>query len=198
MKRHAACVIDAHANTHAAVTGCDGWPGDATSSQKASEYPLTLPLDVQATAGATTITSVLTINVEQAMPAFRRTKLIDALKIGGYPEFLKTLRSLPPIGSIKTEKREVELKYLNEETTSTGRRLVLVADRPLFFLNRDTDKKKAGYELTMVELRFDEAGGVTGTITGAAKVRPSPQGDGGVVLDDYDEAPVQLKGKVGG
>src|SRR5262245_44144119 len=143
--------------------------GEATSAQSAGGYPQTLTLDVKAKTGPTTITSVLTINVEQAMPAFRRTKLIDALKIGGYPEFLKTLRSLPPIGVIKTETREVELKYLNEEMTSTGRRLVLVADRPLFFLNRDTDKKKAGYELTMVELRFDDAGRVTGTITGAAK-----------------------------
>ena len=167
---------------------------NAASAQSAGGYPLTLTLDAQAKAGATTVSSVLTIHVEQAIPAFRRTKLIDALKIGGYPEFLKTLRALPPIGTIKTETREVELKYTHEEMTSTGRRLVLVADRPLFFLNRDADKKKAGYELTMVELRFDGADPVTGTMTGAARVRPSPQGDGGVVLDDYAEAPVQLSG----
>jgi hypothetical protein len=167
---------------------------DAIVAQSASTYPLTLTLDAQAKAGATTVTSVLTIHVEQAIPPFRRTKLIDALKIGGYPEFLKTLRALPPIGAIKTETREVELKYMHEEMTSSGRRLVLVADRPLFFLNRDADKKKGGYELTMVELRFDGAGGVTGTMTGAARVRPSPQGDGGVVLDDYAEAPVRLSG----
>jgi hypothetical protein len=33
---------------------------------------------------------------------------------------------------------------------------------------------------------------MTGTMTGAARVRPSPQRDGAVVLDDYAEAPVQL------
>jgi hypothetical protein len=167
---------------------------DATSAQSASGYPLVLMLNAQAKAGATTISSVVSIRVDQPMPAFRRTKVLEALKYGGYPEFLKTLRALAPIGSIKIEAREVELRYMHEEMTTPGRRLVLVADRPLFFLKREEDKKRAGYELTMVELRFDEAGGVTGTMTGAARVRPSPQGDGGIVLDDYAEAPVQLSG----
>jgi hypothetical protein len=171
---------------------------DAISAQSAGTYPLTLSLDVKAKVGVTTVSTMLTVHVEQQMPAFRRTKLIDALKRGGYPEFLKTLRALQPIGTITTETREVELRYMHEEPTTTGRRLILVADRPLFFLNRDASKTKAGYELTLVELQFDGAGGVTGTITGAARVRPSPQGDGGVVLDDYAEAPVQLFGKVGG
>jgi hypothetical protein len=165
---------------------------ESVTAQSAGPYPLTLTLDAQAKAGATTITSVLTIRIEQAMPEFRRTRLLDALKNGGYPEFLTTLRGLQPIGAIKTENREVELKYMHEETTTTGRRLVLVADRPLFFLKREEDKKRAGYELTMVELHFDGAGGITGTMTGAARVRPSPQRDGAVVLDDYAEAPVQL------
>ncbi len=168
---------------------------DPSAAQTTSAYPLTLTLDATAKAGATTINSVIMIRVEQAIPEFRRTRVIEALKFGGYPEFLKTLRGFPPVGAIKTETREVELKYMHEETTTAGRRLVLVADRPLFFLNRDADKKRTGYELTMVELRFESDGGITGTMTGAARVRPSPQGDGGVVLDDYAEAPVQLSGR---
>src|SRR5262245_13259131 len=168
--------------------------GDVAAAQTTGGYPLSLALNAQAKAGATTVTSVVTIRVDQPMPEFRRTKLLDALKYGGYPEFLKTLRALQPIGAIKIEAREVELRYMHEEMTTAGRRLILVADRPLFFLKREEDKKRAGYELTMVELRVDESGGVTGTMTGAARVRPSPQGDGGVVLDDYAEAPVQLSG----
>jgi len=167
-----------------------------SAAQTTSAYPLTLTLDAKAKAGATTtISSVISIRVDQPMPAFRRTKLVEALKFGGYPEFLKTLRGLAPIGSIKYDTREVELRYMQDEMTTAGRRLVLVADRPLFFLKREEDKKRAGYELTMVELRFDASGAVTGTMTGAARVRPSPQGDGGVVLDDYAEAPVQLSGR---
>ena len=169
----------------------------SAAAQTTGGYPLTLTLDAQAKTGATTITSVLTIRIEQAMPEFRRTRLVAALKNGGYPEFLKTLRGFQPIGAIKTENREVELKYMHEQTTTAGRRLVLVADRPLFFLKREEDKKRAGYELTMVELRFDGTGGVTGTMTGAARVRPAPQGDGGIVLDDYADAPVQLTGTLG-
>src|SRR5262249_7473140 len=70
-----------------------------------------------------------------------------------------------------------------------GRRLVVVADRPLFFLTADPSRNRAGYELTAVELHIDNSGGVTGRMSGAARVKPSPEG---VVLSDFAEAPVQL------
>jgi hypothetical protein len=83
----------------------------------------------------------------------------------------------------------VDIRYAHEQKESAGRRLVLIADRPLFFLGGDPAKSKAGYELTVVELRFDAQGGVTGTMAGAARVKPSPNGP---VLNDYAEAPVRL------
>ena len=70
---------------------------------------------------------------------------------------------------------------------------MLVADRPLFFLGNPS-KARAGYELTIVELRFDATGGVTGTMTGAARVKPSPDG---LVVDEWAEAPVNLTGRDG-
>ena len=76
---------------------------------------------------------------------------MDAIKFGGYPKFLSALRSLPPIGTIAFEGRTVEIRYAREEPREKGSRLVLVADRPLFFLG-DPAKARAGYELTMVEI----------------------------------------------
>jgi hypothetical protein len=172
--------------------------GEGPAAQSATTYPLSLTLDAHIKTEATTLTSALTIRVDAPTPQFRRTRITDALKSGGYPNFLTALRALPPIGVIETERRKVEIHYAHEEPAEAGRRLILVADRPLFFLSRDPDKKRAGYELTLVELRFDAAGGVTGTMTGAARVRPSPQGDGGVVLDDYADVPVQLTSRTAG
>ena len=51
-------------------------------------------------------------------------------------------------------------------------------------------KGRAGYDLTFIELVFDDHGGAKGTIAGAARVKPSPDQD--FVLQDYAVDPVQL------
>lgn len=163
--------------------------------QAAVQYPLAITLDAQFTSGVTTVTSKVTIHVERSMDDFQRTRVSDALKMGGYPSFLNTLRTLSALGSIETQSGKVTIRYAREEQDGAGSRLVLVADRPLFFLNRDPSKAKAGYELTLVDLRFDGQGAVTGQMAGAARVKPS--GDGKVILDTYAEEPVQLKGSAG-
>ena len=57
-------------------------------------------------------------------------------------------------------------------------------------------KARAGYELTVVDLRLDDKGAGTGTMAGAARVKPAP--GGAVILDDYAEAPVELTVRPGG
>ncbi len=71
----------------------------------------------------------------------------------------------------------------------------MIADRPLFFLPGAAEKSKAGFDLTVVELRLNGKGGVTGQMSGAARVRPSP--DGTVLLDTHSDELVQLKGRGG-
>ena len=156
---------------------------------QAADYPLNLAASAQVTKGATTVTTTFTIKVERVMNETFRTRVTDALKFGGYPKFLSALRPLPVIGTIEVNDRMVELKYVREEPREKGSRLVLVADRPMFFLG-EPGKARAGYELTMVELILDAQGSGTGTMTGAARVKPSA--DGGVIIDDFAEAPVQL------
>lgn len=167
----------------------------AGQARAAGDYPLTLVLDAQAKGETTTITSKVTIRVDRLMEESRRTRVTDALKYGGYINFFNALRPLPPVGAIELDKRKVELRYAREQRDETGRRLVLVADRPLFFISADQKKARAGYELTVVDLRIDPQGGVSGTMAGAARVKPTP--DGGVLLDDFADVPVQLTGRTG-
>jgi hypothetical protein len=164
------------------------------SARAAGEYPLTLTLDAKASSPAATLTATVTIRIDRLMEESRWKRVTDTLKFNGYAKFLNDLRTLPPVGAIELQSRKVAVQYAHEEQEGTNRRLVLVADRPSFFLGEDPAKPRAGYELTIVELRFDEQGGVTGTMSGAARVKPSPQG---VVLDVYAAVPVQLVGRVG-
>lgn len=161
----------------------------------AVQYPLVLSLDAQFKSGVTTVSSKVTIRVDRAMIDPVRARVTDALKFGGYPGFLNTLRAAPELGAVSTPSATVVIRYTREDPDGAGSRLVLVADRPLFFLSRDPSKTKAGYELTLVDLHVDERGGVTGQMSGAARVKPG--GDGVVILDTWAEEPVQLRGTVG-
>jgi hypothetical protein len=159
------------------------------AAAQTADYPLALAASAQATKGVTTVSTTFTIHVDRLMNETLRTRVTDALKFGGYPKFLPALRALPVIGTIEVGERKVEVKYAREEKREKGIRLVLVADRPLFFLS-DPSKARAGYELTVVELNIDAKGAGTGTMAGAARVKPTPEG--GVVLDDFAETPVEL------
>jgi hypothetical protein len=165
----------------------------AGSGRAAGNYPLILTLDAAAATTTTAVTSSVTVRVDRLMEESRRKRVADALRHGGYGNFLPALRVLPPVGTITFNARTVDIRYTREQQETTGRRLVLVADRPLFFLG-DFSKARAGYELTIVELRFDAQGGVAGTMAGAARVKLSP--DDGLVLDDYADAPVRLVGRM--
>jgi hypothetical protein len=162
----------------------------SASVSGAGEYPLALTLDMKAGNTTATVTTSVTIRVDRAMEPNRWTRVTDALKFNGYGAFLNTLRTLPAIGAIDIGKRHVDLRYSHEEPTAEGRRLILVADRPMFFLAADESKSRAGYELTIVELIVDAKNQfVSGRMTGAARVKPSPDG---VQLDNFAEAPIPL------
>src|SRR5262249_29159455 len=121
----------------------------------ADDYPLTLTLDASANTATAAVTSKVTIRVDRLMEENRRKRVTDALTYSGYSNFLNALRPLPSVGAIELQGRSVDIRYAREQKEAAGRRLVLIADRPLFFLGGDPAKSRAGYELTVVELRFD-------------------------------------------
>jgi hypothetical protein len=165
--------------------------GCLSAAPRAADYPLNLVAAFSLKSGDTTITSSVVIKADRLMEENRRVRVTDALKFGGYPGFVPALRALPAIGSIEVLKRKADIKYAVESKDEKGPRLVLVADRPLFFLSADAERSKAGYELTIVELRLTSNNTGTGSMTGAARVKLAP--DGSVILDDYADALVELK-----
>jgi hypothetical protein len=164
-------------------------PAQAAPAQPGGGFPLALTLDAQAKTATATVASSVMIQVDRLMEESRRMRVADALRYGGYANFLNTLRAIPAVGTIQVGKRTVDIRYARELTDAKGRRLVLVADRPLFFLSADPNRSRAGYELTVVELTLAPSGGATGTMAGAARVKPAGNE---IVLDDFAEEPVRL------
>ena len=169
-----------------------GWRAAAAASASAGaagDYPLLRELEARVKLGDTSITSKVTIGVDRLMEENRWKRVTDALKHGGYSNFVTALRALPPVGWIQLNARKVEVRYAHEEQRPAGRRLVVVADKPLFVLG-DPAKSRPGFELTVIELNIDASGTITGSMAGAARVKPSLEG--GVLLEDYAEALVTL------
>jgi len=159
-------------------------------ARAAATYPRTLVAQAKASSGETSVTSTVRIHIDRLVEPSRRTRVVDGLKFNGYQGFMNALRPLPVIGTISTQKREVKVRYAWETKMDDRTRLVVVSDTPLFFLAADASKAKAGYELTVVELMLDDRGAGTGTMAGAARVKPAPPD--GIVLEDFAAAPVTL------
>ncbi len=84
------------------------------------------------------------------------------------------------------------IRYAREKVEAGVRTIVVVTDRPVFFVGagRADAKPRAGYEVAVLQIQLDGTGRGRGTMAGAARVRPD--GDGGVLLDDYAEEPIAL------
>jgi hypothetical protein len=167
-------------------------------SQSASgqSYPRVLLAngEVSAPAGAATVT--ITFRIERLMSDLDFKAVTNGLKFGGYPGAFAALRKLPEIGYVQVGDRRTVLKYAHPRADGKPG-LVLVTDRPIFFVGGGAPDAKAkdGYELGVIELEVDAQGNGRGTMAAAARVKPGP--DGGVILDDYATAPIRLTTKSG-
>jgi hypothetical protein len=162
----------------------------AAPGHAANGYPRTVIAEATAADGPNQITAVVTIKIDRLVEPTRRQRVLDGLKYNGYQGFMNALRPLPVIGSIASPNGNVKVRYAWETPVENKNRLVVVADKPLFFLPAESAPSRAGYELTVVELIFDANGAATGTMSGAARVKPAPDG---IVLDDFAAVPVTLK-----
>lgn len=139
------------------------------------------------------VSATLEIRVSRYTPDFDRKTVEEALRLGGYPRFLTTLRKAPEVGQLVLGGGQpYAIRYARERVDAGVRTVVVVTDRPVFFLggSRSDAKPREGYEVAVVEIRLDDKGPGRGTIAAAARVRPD--GDGGVRLDDYAETPIEL------
>jgi hypothetical protein len=139
------------------------------------------------------VSGTFEVRVNRYTPDFDRKVVEEALRLGGYPKFLTTVRNAPDVGQLLLGGGQpYTIRYARETVTATGRTLVLVTDKPVLFLGgaRADSNKRAGFEVAVVQITVDAAGKGTGTMAAAARVRPD--GNGGVLLDDYAEDPIEI------
>ena len=159
--------------------------------------PATAPEVFSATAQAKTASSAtsgaLEVRVSRYTPDFDRKIVEEALRLGGYPQFVTALRNAPEVGQLTLAgSQPYAIRYARETADGGGRTILVVTDRPVFFVGsgRADPKPRAGFEVAVVRIQVDAAGQGQGTMAAAARVRPD--GNGGVLLDDYAEEPIAV------
>jgi len=171
--------------------------GASTGAGAQAERPATTPEVFSATAQAKTASSAvsgaLVMRVSRYTPDFDRKTVEEALRLGGYPRFLTALRNAPEVGQLTlADGPPYVIRYARDKAVGAGREIVLVTDRPVFFVGsaRTDAKPRAGYEVAVIQIQVDGAGRGKGTMAAAARVRPD--GTGGVLLDDYADALIEV------
>jgi hypothetical protein len=141
------------------------------------------------------VSGTIEVRLRRVTPQFDKTAVETALKEGGYPRFLTAIRNAPEVGQLVLGGgNPFSIRYARERVDATGRRLILVTDKPVFFVGGGrADENLAarkGFEVAVIEIRIDGKGVGTGSMAAAARVRPD--GDGGVLLDDFAEQLISL------
>ena len=176
----------------ALLLGAPVWVA-AQAARPTTGAPEIFTASAQAKSASASVSGTLEVRLNRYTPDFDRKTVEEALRLGGYPRFVTTIRNAPEVGQLVLGGGPpYAIRYARERVEGGGRTIVVVTDRPVFFLGggRETSKPRAGYEVAVVQIQLDPKGQAKGTIATAARVRPD--GDGGVLLDDYNEQLITL------
>ena len=170
-----------------------GVPGLA--SGQAAAGPETFTATAQAKNANGSVSGKLVVRLRRITPEFDRTSVETALKEGGYPRFLTAIRNAPEVGqAVLGGGKPYAIRYARERVDAGGRVLILVTDKPMYFVGgaRGEAPARTGYEVAVIEIRMPATGAGSGSMAAAARVRPN--GDGGVLLDDFADELITLSG----
>jgi hypothetical protein len=162
-----------------------------TSGQSGVQDAFSASTQIKTASGP--ISATVQVRIRRYTPDFDRKALEDALEHGGYASFVNALRRAPVVGSVLAGDGQFTIRYAREQKTDKGRTIVLVTDKPVFFVGgaRPNAKPKAGYETALIQLQVDDGGAGTGMMAPAARVKPG--GETGVRIDNYADEPLALK-----
>jgi len=163
------------------------------------ENPLRLRAVIQSQGKSMGLQGVVQISIERWTTDAERQSLLALLagptvKAGEQGKLLNGLKDIKPrAGYLKLPNSPGwDIQYARENAAAGGmRQIVVVTDRPVLFVGsaKADPKPRAGFEVAVVRLQVDGGRG-TGTMAAAARVRPD--GDGGVLLDDYADEPIAV------
>jgi len=169
----------------------------AQSQGQGAKAPEQFSINANAAGDAGALASSFVIAIDRYNTDAERDTLATVLQQGGYPAFLPALRKSPVVGHITAGKQQFNIRYAYAKASATtatkdGRTIVVVTDKPVYFVGggEANAKPREGYEVAVAQFDVDSIGLGSGTMAMAARVKPG--GPAGVQIDDYADKPVKL------
>jgi len=137
--------------------------------------------------------TTLKIRVERYTPDAEREAVLQALTQGGYPGFVQAVRKAPVVGSVAIGGHSFDIRWARESPIKNGRAIVVVTDKPMFFIGAGspTAKPREGFEVGVISFEVNDSGmGYGGKMAAAARVKT---GEAGIEIADYGEKLIELK-----
>jgi hypothetical protein len=175
------------------LLGVPAWIG-AQADRPTTSAPEIFSATAETKNATGAMSGTLEIRLRRYTPDFDRKTVEAALREGGYPRFLAALRNAPEVGQLVLAGGEpFAIRYARDKVEGGRRTIIVVTDKPVFFVSGGRPsgaKSRAGYEVAVIQIQLEATGQGRGTMAAAARVKPD--GDGGVLLDDYAEEPIAL------
>lgn len=172
-----------------AITVADG---AMQTPRKPPPVPETFNANANVSGITGAVASTVKIRVDRYVADHDRDAMRAALKTGGYAAFLTALRAAPALGEVTLGDQTFTVRWVTQEPIKYGRTIVVVTDKPVFFVGGGATNAKAreGYDVAVIKFDIDDVGLGKGEMAAAARVKPG--GTTGVVIDDYAEKPIRL------
>jgi hypothetical protein len=168
--------------------------GPSSSAQdRRDRVPESFTATAQFIGAAGSAATTLKIRVERYTPDAEREAVVQALTHGGYPGFVQALRKAPGVGSVAIGEHTFDIRWARESPIKNGRSIVLVTDKPMFFVGAGspTAKPREGYEVGVISFQLDDSGmGYGGKMAAAAKVKT---GEAGIEISEYADKLLELR-----
>ena len=136
-------------------------------------------------------TANLIITVNRWSTDAEKEKLLTTLREKGSEALLDALRDLNRVGTLRTpETVGIELRFaIQEPGQEGGRRVLIITDRPVGFLEARNRPPSVDYQFTVIDMQMKPDGTGQGTMSLAAKVIPAGKN---IVVENYDTQPIRL------
>lgn len=167
-------------------------PSPSAQSRK-NPLPESFTATAQFIGGGGSMATTLKIRVDRYTPDAEREAVVQALTQGGYPGFVLALRKAPVVGTVSIGEHAFDIRWARETPIKNGRSIVLVTDKPMFFLGAGspTAKPKEGFDVGVISFQIDDVGmGMGGKMAAAAKVKT---GAAGIEVAEYAEKLIDLR-----
>ena len=166
--------------------------GAMQTPRKPPPVPETFRANANVTGTTGAAASTVSIRVDRYVADTDRDAMRAALKTGGYPAFLTALRAAPALGEVTLGDQTFTVRWVTQEPIKYGRTIVVVTDKPVFFVGGGATnaKPREGYDVAVIKFDIDDVGLGKGEMAAAARVKPG--GTTGVEIDDYAEKLIRL------